>query len=313
MVWVTTGVSAAAGTPTDFGLPSFAPSTAADADGNGLPDDLQAAIGPRYFFDFGPAGSPAAAGSVTVPGTTIFTDASEYGWVGPVPRGYDTAAPAAGLTDHAEDARITDDATFAVRVPNGVYDVTVTAGGVGPARQLLVSAGGELLGSVTAATGNPAARTVRVVVSDGVLSLRFATADGSLAAVAGLDVIRVDDFTPSPPPATAAGPFYYAIQNLVTGDVTRGHTTGVGPLIPDGTFLAPSTPYRITVVQLGTGHVGAADFTTAPSGVVTLLPVVQLGPDPSPDSDADGIPDRAEFVIGTDPDSDDPGPIIVAG
>src|SRR5262249_16755501 len=59
--------------------------------------------------------------------------------------------------------------------------------------------------------------------------------------------------------------------------------------------------YRETILQPGTLTTGSFSFVTPPSGTPITLPSVALRPSIFPDSDHDGLPNDAEFVLGTNP------------
>lgn len=96
-----------------------------------MPDDIADIMGPGRFFDFGTADSPVAPGYTQVVPTTAYSAAAGFGWLlGPGETV--TAADQSGTTRVASalkrDFNATSAGTFAVDVPNGTYDVTVTLG-----------------------------------------------------------------------------------------------------------------------------------------------------------------------------------------
>ncbi len=95
--------------------------------------------------------------------------------------------------------------------------------------------------------------------------------------------------------------YYYAIENLETGEIIRrGQTTTKG--IPQtGLILAPSTPYREWLLEADTGHTGFADFSTPGPGARFDIPSIRLGLPLTPDSDGDGLSDDAERIINANP------------
>jgi hypothetical protein len=141
-------------------------------------------------FDFGTATSPVAQGYTRVTHADRFDAAVGYGWqVGSV----FSISRSAG-TDLTRDVNYTRDATFAVNLANGEYDVIVTLGDTGqPHDQIGVFLEGVSVDSVTTATGTTVARTYRTSVSDAQLTLRLADLGGSdpWVMINGLDVVRV--------------------------------------------------------------------------------------------------------------------------
>jgi hypothetical protein len=78
------------------------------------------------------------------------------------------------------DFNYTEDATFALDLDNGQYDVTVTLGDLAEAHDLMgVFLEGEQVDMVTTAAGQSAVRTYRVSIGDGQLSLRLFDLGGS--------------------------------------------------------------------------------------------------------------------------------------
>jgi hypothetical protein len=99
----------------------------------------------------------------------------------------------------------------------------------------------------------------------------------------------------------SASRYYYAIENLRTGEVVRRGTTGKQGIPANGLILAPTTPYREWMLEGATGFVGLTDFTTPASGLTFSIPPISLGLPQTPDSDGDGLSDSAEFIVGTNP------------
>ena len=103
--------------------------------------------------------------------------------------------------DLTRDFNYTRDATFAVDLPNGEYDVTVTLGDPGLIAhdQMGVFLEGAQFDSVTTGAGQSVARTYRTIVSDGQLSLRLVDLGGSdpWVMINGLDVALPESSTQS--------------------------------------------------------------------------------------------------------------------
>ena len=90
------------------------------------------------------------------------------------------------------DFNYTEDATFALDLANGQYDITVTLGDLAEAHdEMGVMLEGEQVDTVTTAAGQSAAHTYRVSVSDGQLNLRLFDLGGSdeWVMINGLDVV----------------------------------------------------------------------------------------------------------------------------
>jgi hypothetical protein len=106
-------------------IPTPVPDTGHD---HGGPDPTPAPVPqgrPVKSFDFGPPGSPVAAGSVGV-GLDLYTPARGYGWAGVEGLGVlDEGMPADPAT---RDLIYGRDGTFLVDLPNGTYTVTATIG-----------------------------------------------------------------------------------------------------------------------------------------------------------------------------------------
>lgn len=106
------------------------------------------------------------------------------------------------------------------------------------------------------------------------------------------------------------GLHYYALQNLDLGIAEQRGKAGSNGIAHDNLVLAPNTRYRHWILQAATLHIGFADFVTPASGQRIALPPVTLLLSRYSDPDGDGLPDDAEFVMGTDPanrDSDGDG------
>ncbi|MEM7247174.1 MAG: Ig-like domain-containing protein [Acidobacteriota bacterium] len=101
------------------------------------------------------------------------------------------------------------------------------------------------------------------------------------------------------------GVHHYAIENPATGEITqRGRAGSLGYLFPDGLLLPPETELRLWVVQARTLRVGSATFVSGRVGETFPLPAINL-PLTTGDLDFDLLPDRAEWVLGTDPSEPD--------
>src|SRR5947207_2422370 len=81
--------------------------------------------------------------------------------------------------------------------------------------------------------------------------------------------------------------FYYAIENLDNGQVTRRGTTTSEGIPRNGLILAPLTNYREWLLRVEDGFVGYTDFTTPTSGSTFSIPPIALHPPVTPDTDGD--------------------------
>jgi len=159
----------------------------------------------RLAFDFGSSTSPVAEGFTRVTPSAGYSGAAGYGWLTGAVTGRERAAGDALVRDF----HFTVNATFAVDLPARVYDVTLWMGDSGYAHdEMAVYLEGELRDVVTAPAGTIVARTYRVAVGDGQLTVRLHDQGGAdpnavingLAVVAG-DPLRVDFGTANSPVA----------------------------------------------------------------------------------------------------------------
>jgi formylglycine-generating enzyme required for sulfatase activity/PKD repeat protein len=183
-------------------------------------------------FDFGLAGSPVAPSWVGVPNTSRYSPARGWGWISGSVSGRDRGVGSA----LDRDLNFSQQATFAVDVPDGAYDVTVRVGDMGAGHdQVGVFIEGEPVDAVTTAAGRVAVRTYRANVADGQLSLTLDDLGGSdvNAAIVGLEVAEV-----GPPQITLTlpGDLPMVLRRVPAGTFAmgspageRGRTTDEGP------------------------------------------------------------------------------------
>ena len=69
--------------------------------------------------------------------------------------------------------------------------------------------------------------------------------------------------------------------------------------------MSANTPYRLSVFGLLSGQHGSAEFTTSGNGSQITAPIVQIRKQSADDTDADGLNDPAEEIIGTAVDNAD--------
>jgi formylglycine-generating enzyme required for sulfatase activity/fibronectin type 3 domain-containing protein len=163
-----TAVWAAAGTYT-VGL------TAANCAGPSTPKSVQVTVYPDIRpvarrFDFGTTSSPVAAGFTRVAQSTAYVPAAGYGWLSGT---VDSRNRTTG-NDLTRDFDFTALATFAVDVPAGIYDVTVTSGDASSGHdQMGVSLEGAQVDSLTTLASQWISRTYQVAVLDGQLTVHL--------------------------------------------------------------------------------------------------------------------------------------------
>lgn len=116
-----------------------------------------------------------------------------------------------------------------------------------------------------------------------------------------------------PAVAPITGQLYYLVEDLENARVTlRGRTESIGEL---GRLLLPrGRRLRLWVLEEATLRIGDATFTSQGAGFPTDLPTLALSDRATHDADNDGLPDLAEFIIGTDPfDPDTDGDGVTDG
>jgi len=158
-------------------------------DVNAVIDALEATrVGP---FDFGTAQSPVQSGHTAVSQATRYAAIPGFGWLAGTVGSRDRGAGG----DLLRDLAVTADATFAVDVPNGAYDVSVVMGDATNAhdRMAVVLEGAEAA-VVSTARGQYFSRTFRAVVADGQLTVRVADLGGADASA----VINALSIAPAP-------------------------------------------------------------------------------------------------------------------
>ena len=140
-------------------------------------------------FDFGTISSPVADGYFRVSSGTAYTSESRYGWQS----GFVMEVDRGSGTDLERDFNYGTDYTFAVDVPDGVYEVLLSAGDKSNYYhdQMGIFLEGAQVDTIS--TANQEVLTVRyggVVVSDGQLNVRMADQGGNdaIATIVGLEV-----------------------------------------------------------------------------------------------------------------------------
>jgi hypothetical protein len=139
-------------------------------------------------FDFGTTSSPVAEGYTRHPANHRYSVEDGYGWqVGQV-----FGISRVGSNALLRDFNYTEDATFALDLANGQYDVTVTLGDLAEAHDLMgVFLEGEQVDTVTTLAGQNAVGTYRITIRDGQLNLRLFDLGGSdeWVMINGLEVV----------------------------------------------------------------------------------------------------------------------------
>ncbi|HEX6984284.1 MAG TPA: fibronectin type III domain-containing protein, partial [Planctomycetaceae bacterium] len=147
-------------------------------------------------FDFGTGSSAVESGHTRVSEATKYSSALGYGWLAGTVASRDRSSGTAATRDF----NFSTDATFAVDLANGTYNVTVTLGDAGYAHdQMGVYLEGAQVDSVTTAKGQFVTKTFTVTVSDGQLTLRLDDLGGADPS-AVINALTVEPVTTSDPP-----------------------------------------------------------------------------------------------------------------
>lgn len=252
--------------------------TATDQAGTAATTTQTITVDQAYQFDFGTSTSPVASGFTQV------TDATKYS----APQGYGWSAGSIGSRDMGSgddltrDFNYTTDGTFAVDVPNGAYNVTLSTGYTTSSTNQM---GVYLQGSEVATPTTAFARnTYAVDVLNGQIDLRLTgIGQNPWAIINGLIIIpvappqQVDESftfaTPTAPAVAGSTPVsdqtkYAASQGYgwTSGDIgSRDMGPGATPIryydyTTDGTF-AVDVPDGFYNVTLATGY---ASTSTSP-------------------------------------------------
>ncbi len=226
-------------------------------------------------FDFGMPSSPVASGYTQVTETTKYTAASSYGWqsgtIGSRDRGTGT--------DLTRDLNYTPNGTFALDVPNGTYNVTVTTGDLVYARdQMGIFLEGVQMDTVTSAAGQIVVRTYTVTVTDGQLNLQMKDLGGSdpYTEIEGLDVVPTAPDTTGPR-VTASTPSGTVSRNVdhVTLTFSEAILDGSFTLADVDSFTGPNgsiTPTAVKKVSSTQYEVDFAAQTTLGDYSLTVGP-----------------------------------------
>jgi formylglycine-generating enzyme required for sulfatase activity/fibronectin type 3 domain-containing protein/PKD repeat protein len=201
--------------------------TAANCAGPSTPRSAQVTVFPDIRpvarrFDFGTTASPVAAGFTRVAQTTTYTPAAGYGWLSGT---VDSRNRSAG-NDLTRDLDFTALGTFAVDVPAGIYDVTVTSGDASSGHdQMGVSLEGAQVDSLTTPANQWISRTYQVAVLDGQLTVQLQDLGGvdknaviNALTVATAPTKRFDFGIAGSPPA----PNWVAVPSTLRYAASRG-------------------------------------------------------------------------------------------
>jgi hypothetical protein len=134
------------------------------------------------LYDFGTSDSPVAAGYAQVTPNTVYSSTAHFGWLSGSIDARDRGAESA-TNDLTRDFDFTPDGTFAVDLPDGTYNVTVTIGddyARGPEGVYLQ---GTQVDTVSTAAYQFVNRTYRVTITNGQLDLELKDLSGGGAAI----------------------------------------------------------------------------------------------------------------------------------
>jgi hypothetical protein len=245
--------------------------------GSGLVDTLvhlQSLVILPLQFGFTEQGDPVTAGYTPVSNHTSYT-APGYGFSADPNNDMNATAGAVYATDM----------TFRVDLPNGLYDVTPTIGGIASAPQTFVqvllqgetNARTDALGS---AAGQSASQTYLAIVTDGYLSLRLSSS--SIVYLRSLTIVPQSmplDFQFGPS-GTAVSTGSAAVSNFTIYDPGPGYgfsaesgdmnTTADTVYATDMTFQVdlPDGSYRVTPTLAGNGGQTNVALQGVPVGTV---------------------------------------------
>jgi fibronectin type 3 domain-containing protein len=169
------------------------------ADTDSFIDNVKLAVAPTSLFsahfDFGPTGSPVAAGYTAV-GMAAYNSTLGYGWLAGANLWALDRGALAGSSTLTEDFIQTDSggATFSINVPNGVYNVTPTLGDALYAHDLQgIYLQGTQVDTITTAKDQFISKTYTITVTNGQILFTFKDLGGVdlYAALDALDIVQV--------------------------------------------------------------------------------------------------------------------------
>ncbi|WP_129839214.1 GDSL-type esterase/lipase family protein [Streptomyces sp. RFCAC02] len=167
-----------------YGALQMARLIAREAASEGLPLSAHVLDTVSDVYDFGHSGSPVASSYTSVTASTAYTAQRGYGLAdhsGAIERDRGTAMNA---LDRDFVARFNAPYAFRADVPDGVYDVRVSAGDAGGSARTNVTAEGTVSGRLAPSSGTAMSLTLSgVTVTDGRLDLAVSGETGHLNAV----------------------------------------------------------------------------------------------------------------------------------
>ncbi len=251
-------------------------------------------------FDFGTSSSPVATGYTQVTQSTAYSTSAGYGWTAGIGSIYSLDTGVTTFTNPdpkvTEDLNYTQNATFAVGVPNGTYDVTVTAGDAraNPDSTALYFQGStSATDTILTGSSNPgvASRIYVITVSNGQLKLNIKGNGTNYAVLDGLSFVpdtglafQITGTTPTSGSSLTA-PFnnisVVFSQPVTSSTTSASNYTITGPgnvTIPiTGITMTDSKDVNITFANQGAG----GTYTLAVSGGIQDTSGVSLGASPT--------------------------------
>ena len=245
-------------------------------------------------FDFGTATSPVQAGYTQVTNKTAYTATLGYGWQSGTIYAKNTGKGTALACDY----NYTSKGTFAANLPNGTYDVTVTAGNLATTstRTVDVSLDGALVAALPA-NDTCASNSYDVTVQDGQLDVALQCLASSkpstlnYAAIYALSIASVSQpvsLSPGSLPASTVGMAYS--QKFTASGGTGSTTLGESGTLPAGLAFTASTgtlsgtPTASGTFNLSVTATDSAGDTTSDNYTLTINPAVSLSPSSLPAS-----------------------------
>ncbi|MGB7329163.1 MAG: right-handed parallel beta-helix repeat-containing protein [Rubripirellula sp.] len=177
-------------TGNDVGAIDFAES------GGELPEPEAPADGVYGRFDFGTETSPVEPGYTRISALNQYDYTNDYGWLEGVIGSRDrvNADDLNRDFNHVPSGSM----TFAVEVPNGIYQVNMVVGDASyESNGIEVEIERQLVDTISTAAGEFANPTYEVEVKDRLLSLRLTRAATGFAIINSLQVTRVQQTTPA--------------------------------------------------------------------------------------------------------------------
>jgi len=210
---------------------------------------------PPRRFDFGTAGSPVEPGYQRVTHATGYTPAKGYGWRGGAIASRDRGAG----TALARDFNFTPEGTFAVDLPVGWWDVSITAGDPAHAHDAMgIFIEGTLMATWTTAAAQFRSGTFLAHVGDGQLTVALQDLGGGDTAV----VVNSLGATPLLPLRFDLG--------TASSPVASGHTR-----VTHLSAYSPATGFGWTAGTIGSRDRGSGgdagrDFNYTPAGTFVV-------------------------------------------